>query len=104
MTGARSPEMPNAFGWFGQIVAFQSTTASKSASSPREPGMASAAGVSSGAKELFATRRMRRFIPIAEAARPNEGREVRELVLGGDLDDLRHQRALLTIGSMMGRR
>ena len=60
MIGARSPEMPKAFGWLGQIVAFQSTTASKSASSPVDPGIASAAGVSSGAKELFATTRMRR--------------------------------------------
>src|SRR5699024_4304662 len=33
-----------------------------------------------------------------------EGGDVRQLVLGGDLDDLGHQRALLTIGSITGSR
>src|SRR5699024_11753996 len=39
---------------------------------------------------------------LAEAAGPDEGGDVRQLVLGGDLDDLGHQRALLTIGSITG--
>src|SRR5699024_12376774 len=41
---------------------------------------------------------------FTEAAGPDEGGDVRQLVLGGDLDDLGHQRALLTIGSITGRR
>src|SRR5699024_4036806 len=44
-------------------------------------------------------------VPIpAKAAGPDEGGDVRQLVLGGDLDDLGHQRALLTIGSITGSR
>src|SRR5699024_3232096 len=44
-------------------------------------------------------------VPIpAEAAGPDEGGDVRQLEQGGDLDDLGHQRALRTIGSITGSR